>query len=71
MNVLMTWDLVRAREWGVTEKYLINYFRVEWVRGGGTACCSNSGCGDWLPISIFQYIMASTQDNFYGQFSHK
>ena len=25
----------------------------------------------WLPISIFRYILATTHDNIYGQFSHK
>ena len=53
----MTWDSVTAREWAVSEKDLINYCRVEWIRGGGTACSSNSGCADWLPISIFWYIL--------------
>ena len=66
----MTWDLVTAREWAVTEKGLIDYCRVEWIRGVDTACSSNSGCADWLPISIFR-ILATTQDNSYGQFSHK
>ena len=31
----------------VTEKGLINYSRVEWIRGGGTAC-SSSGCADFM-----------------------
>ena len=53
----MTWDLVTAREWAVSEKGLIDYCRVEWIRGGGTACSSNSGCADWLPISTFWYII--------------
>ena len=65
----MTWDLVTARN--VTNIGLINYCGVEWIRGGGTACSSYSGCADWLPISTFRYILASTQDNFYGQFIHK
>ena len=39
----------------VTEKGMINYCRVEWIKGGGYA--------DWLPISIFQCILATTQDN--------
>ena len=44
----MTWDLVTAREWAANEKGLINYCRVEWIRGGGTAYSSNSGCADYL-----------------------
>ena len=53
----MTWDLVTAREWAANEKGLINYCRVEWIRGGGTACSSNSGCADWLPISIYWQLL--------------
>ena len=39
--------------------------------GGGTACSSSYGCADWLPISIFRYILPTTHDKFYGQFIHK
>ena len=67
----MTLDSVTAREWAVTEKGLIDYCRVAWIRRAGTACSSNSGYADWLPISIFQYILATTQDNVYGRFIHK
>ena len=59
----MTGDLFTSREWGVTEKGLINYCRVEWIRGGGTACSSNSGCAD----VAYQYISVYI-GNYSGQF---
>ena len=35
-----------SQDWDVTDKGWINYCRVEWIREGGTACSSNSGCAD-------------------------
>ena len=61
----MTWHFVTARERAVIEKGLINYCTVEWIRGGGTVC-SSGGCADWLTVSIFRYILATTQEFFMG-----
>ena len=38
---------------------------------GGTVCHCSSGFADWLPISIFRHIMATTLGNYFGQFSCK
>ena len=45
-----------SQEWAITDKGVINYRRVEWIRRGGTLCSSNTGCSDWLRTSIFRYI---------------
>ena len=60
-----------SQEWAISDKCLINYCRVEWIRGGDTPCSSNSGCADWLRTSIFRYILATIQETLYGQFNHK
>ena len=60
-----------SQEWAIADKGVINYHMVEWIRGGGTACSSNSGCADRLRTSIFRYILATIQETLYGQFNHK
>ena len=56
-----------SQEWAVTDKGLIHCCMVEWIRGGGTACSSNSEWADWLPISKCGYILATTQWVIYPQ----
>ena len=61
-NVFMTWGLVMARKWSVTEKGLINYCRMGWIRV----------LTSYLSVYYgIHSILATTQDNSYGQFSHK
>ena len=65
----MTLDLVIAMEWAVTEKGLINYCRVKWIRGVALPVIVDVLTG-YLSC-IFLYRLATTQDSSYRQFSHK